>query len=114
MIFSQKYIVIESDVFLNSNLTNTEKILYGHIVALSQNDKGCCFMSTENLCKLMNIKKRQLNYSLAKLKSFNYISTLVIKNKRYITPTINKFLDNRKNENKEKEFFDYDWLNEEK
>lgn len=109
-----KFIVLEYDVLDNENLTNTEKLLYGYIVALSQNDKGCCFISTNKLCELMKITPRQLRNCLSTLKKFNYICTSVIKNKRYITPTINKFIEMRENENKKNiDLFDYDWLNDE-
>ena len=64
-------------------MKNTEKVLYGFIVALSKN-KGYCYMKTENLCKLVNVKPRQLRRCLLKLKKFNYIATDVIKNKRII------------------------------
>lgn len=107
-----KYVVIEYEVLDNPNLTNTEKILYGYIVALSQNEKGCCFMKTSRLCEIMNLKERQLRYCLAKLKKFNYISLTVIKNKRYITPTINKFMSNREKENDKIQLIDYNWLDE--
>lgn len=109
-----KFIVLEYDVLDNENLTNTEKLLYGYIVALSQNDKGCCFISTNRLCELMKLKPRQLKYCLSTLKKYNYISIVIEKNKRYITPTINKFIEMRDKENKKNiELFDYDWLNEE-
>ena len=109
-----KFIVLEYDVLDNENLTNTEKLLYGYIVALSQNDKGCCFASNQILCELLKLKPRQLKYCLATLKKYNYISTNIIKNKRYITPTINKFIEMRDKENKKNiDLFDYDWLNEE-
>ena len=109
-----KFIVLEYSVLENESLTNTEKLLYGYIVSLSQNDKGCCFASNEILCTLIGLKERQLKYCLSHLKKFNYISTSVIKGKRYITPTINKFLEDRDKENKKIiiDYEDYDWLGE--
>ena len=108
-----KFIVLEYDVLDNENLTNTEKLLYGYIVALSQNDKGYCFASTQALCELMRLKPRQLKYCLSNLKRYNYISIVIEKNKRYITPSINKFLQQRKEENSQKvDLFDYNWLEE--
>ena len=108
-----KFIVLEYDVLDNDNLTNTEKLLYGYIVALSQNDRGFCFASTQILCELMRLKPRQLKYCLSSLKKYNYISIVIEKNKRYITPTINKFIESRKEENSQKvDLFDYNWLEE--
>lgn len=108
-----KFIVLEYDVLDNENLTNTEKLLYGYIVALSQNDKGYCFASTQILCNLMKITPRHLKKCISNLKKYNYISTTIIKNKRYITPTINRFLQEREELNKKNiDLFDYDWLND--
>lgn len=107
-----KFIVIEYDILDNDKLSNTEKIVYAYIVALSH-DRGYCYSNNEYLCKLTKLKKRQLQYCLANLKNFNYISTTVIKNKRIITPTINNFINNRdeENENKSKlNLIDYNWL----
>lgn len=114
---NDKFIIIEFDILDNPDLTNTEKILYGYIAALSKNEYGCCFMKTSSLCKLVNLKERQLLYCLNKLKKFNYITTTVIKNKRYITPTINKFIEEREKINKNlsinPELENYNWLEDE-
>lgn len=117
---NSKFIVIEYDVLDNAELSHAEKILYGYIVALSQNEQGICFASTKKLCQLMGLKERQLLYCLATLKKFNYISSTVIQNnRRIIKPTINKFLENRIKENDERiqskklDLIDYDWLDDE-
>lgn len=108
-----KYIVLEYSVLDNDEISNSAKLLYGYIVGLSQNDKGCCFATTKALCDLMNMKKRNLLYCLNELKKFNYISSTVIKNKRYITPTINKFMEIRDKAVKNGiDLFDYDWLSD--
>lgn len=117
---NSKFIVIEYDVLDNVELSHAEKILYGYIVALSQNEQGICFASTKKLCNLMGLKERQLLYCLATLKKFNYISTTVIQNnRRIIKPTINSFIEKRIKDNDEKiknkklDLFDYDWLDDE-
>ncbi len=113
---NSRFIVIEYDVLDNAELSNAEKILYGYIVALSQNEKGYCYASTEKLAKLLGVKKRQLLYCLATLKKFNYISTTVVNNNhRIIKPTINSFIESREkeNENKRPDIFDYNWLEDE-
>lgn len=116
---NSRFIVIEYDVLDNAELSNAEKLLYGYIVALSQNDQGYCYASTKKLCKLMGLKERQLLYCLATLKKFNYISCTVINNnRRIIKPTINSFIEQRTKDNdakiqsKKLDLFDYDWLNE--
>lgn len=112
-----KFIVIEYDVLECKQLSNTEKVLYGYIVALSQKH-GCCFASNNILCELVGIKKRQLIYCLLKLQKLNFIlikkECLNEKTKRIIKPTINQFIEYRDKQNtkKEKELIEYDWLNE--
>lgn len=114
---NSKFIVIEWDVLECRDLTNTEKVLYGYIVALSQKN-GYCFASNNILCDLVGIKKRQLIYCLLKLQKLNFI--LIKKEKikdksiRIIKPTINQFIEYRDKQNKKhkKELIDYDWLND--
>lgn len=105
------FIVIESAVLLNENLKHSDKLLYGYIVAFSR-ITGYCYLSTKRLCELMGLKERQIRYCLSRLKKFNYITIDVIKNKRLITPSINKFISDREKKNKI-DLYDYDWLNEE-
>lgn len=108
-----RLVPVEREVLENMELTNTEKILYAYIVLLSQNEQGHCFMKTKKLGELVGIKERQLFYCLNRLKNFNYISTHVIKNKRYIKPTIQNFIDSRAEQNKAHQvnLIDCDWLN---
>ena len=116
---NSKFIIIEYDVLTTDYLNNTDKILYGYIVALSQNEYGTCFATTEYLCNLVGLKERQLYYSISKLKKYNFIS--IYKEKindkmtRSIKPTINQFIELRDKENKKiskNELVEYDWLNE--
>lgn len=108
-----KYVVIEFDILNNEKLSNTEKILYGFITVLASNSPKGCFASTKYLCDLMKLKPRQLKNCLANLKKFNYITCRIVKNKRYIVPTINQFLDHREKTNEQQQqLFDYDWLND--
>ena len=102
---------VERDVLKNNNLTNTDKLLYIHIVALSNNKDSGCFANNDCLCNLLNIKTRQLYYSLKKLKNFRYIKLIKLGGIRFIIPTINDFVNNRESENKI-DLVDYDWLNE--
>ena len=118
---TNKFIVLEYDLLECRDLTNTDKVLYGYIVALSQNESGSCYASSERLCELVGLKERQLYYSLAKLREYKFITIenkklIGLKNRRVITPTINEYIESRFKENKRKrvkvDLIEYDWLNE--
>lgn len=109
------FIPIDRDVLLNRELNSTDKIVYAIITVLAINSYKGCYAKNKYICELIGINIRQLQYCLSKLKKFNYI-TIEIKeyNKRIIKPTINKFIENRENENETiKDFVDYNWLEEE-
>ncbi len=107
------FIALETDVLLDKRLTSTEKILYSIICALSNNNTKCCYAKNEYICKLINLKERQLKYSLKKLKELNYIKVEIRNgNKRKITTTVNKFLEYRQSRTQNIELFDFDWLEE--
>ena len=108
-----KFIVLELEILDNDALTSTDKIVYGYIVALSQN-KGYTYIKIEKLAKITHLSVRQLNRCIAKLIYFDYITQNIIKKVRYLQPTINKFIAEReaKNENKI-QLFDYNWLDDE-
>ena len=113
-----KFIVLEYDLLECESLNNTDKILYGFIVALSQNIYGSCFAATETLCQLVGLKERQFYYSLSKLRKYNFISIYYDKKDekktRFIKPTINQFIELRDKENKKiskNELVEFDWLN---
>lgn len=109
------FCVVEMSVMLDKRLSKTDKLLYGIICALSNNAIHECYASTERLCEVVDIQKRQLQYSLAELVKYNYVSLTRRRGKRYIKPTINKFIEQRRKmkNNKQLDIFDtYDWLNE--
>lgn len=106
-----KFILIELEILDNESLTNTDKIVYGYIVALSQN-KGYTYIKIEKLSKITHLSVRQLNRCIAKLIYFNYISQTVVKKTRYLQPTINQFIAEREKKNENIQLFDYDWLND--
>lgn len=107
------FVAIESDVLLDKSLTNTDKIVYGVIGALSNNKYCACYATNEYICQLVNVEKRQLKYCLKNLKKYNYIIVEITKNKRLIKPTVNRFLQERRhsNNNTNDDVFYYDWLN---
>lgn len=108
------FVVIESDILLDTRLTSTDKILYAVICTLSTNKEHSCFANSEYLCRLLNIHERQLRNCLQHLSKYKYISIKFIKNRRYIKPTINKFLQIRSQRSRNIEqgsiFTDYNWL----
>lgn len=107
------FIALETDVLLDKRLTSTEKILYSIICALSNNNTKCCYAKNKYISSLANINERQLQYCLKHLKELNLITVEFNQNIRKITPTINKFLEFRKNKIKNIDLFDYDWLESE-
>ena len=109
-----KFIIIESQILLNFNLTPTEKLIYGFITVLCNNKNGGCYANNKYLSRITGLKTRQLQYCLKNLKKYNYITiTISNNNKRLIVPTINVFLESRKDNNIATDILDYDWLNNE-
>lgn len=108
------FVLIESQVLLDKNLNNTEKILYSYISALTNNKNNECFATTKHLSKIIGLKPRQLCYSLSKLKKYDYIDIKIENNnRRIITTKLNKFLEARSISNENIDLFDYDWLDNE-
>ena len=109
------FLVVEMSVMLDKRLGKTDKLLYGIICALSNNPMHECYASTEKLCDIVDIKERQFQYSLAKLVKFNYVISYRKRGKRYIKPTINRFIEDRQKmkNNKQLDIFNqFDWLND--
>lgn len=108
-----KFIVIEADVLLDSNLSNTDKVVYGLINSLSNRDDNCR-ASNHYLCKVLHISDRQLRRCLANLLKYNYIDIeLVNNNKRRIKTRVSTFIENRATTNNTNNLIDYNWLEEE-
>ena len=106
------FVIIETQVIADKNLTEAEKILYGFISALSSNRKGECYATNSYLAKFMSCDIRTIQRGLITLRKNGYITTTLKNgNKRIITPTINEFIKHRKEEQFE-ELFDYDWIGE--
>lgn len=109
------WVSIEADILVSNDLTSTEKVLYALISALSNNDKKKCFATNKYLGSVLDIKERNVQYCLKKLKDLKLIDIHFENNKRTITTTVNSFIDYRhkKVHNSEKNIiFDYDWLND--
>ena len=86
-----KGVWIPKDIYLNRDLTPTEKFLLVEIDSLSKN--GECFASNEHFAQFLGTSTRQVQYALKKLKDKGLISTFLIYRKgtkevekRIITP----------------------------
>lgn len=108
------YTILESNVILDKNLSSTEKILYSLICLFSNNKKGYCFKSNNELMEIMNLKHRQFYYCITSLKKYNYIIIKKVNTRTYIMPVINKIYieAEQKRQERRKNMFDYDWLND--
>lgn len=111
------YTILEADVILDKNLSSTEKILYSLICLFSNNKKGYCFKTNNELMEIMKLKHRQFYYCITSLKKYNYIIIKKNNNRTYIMPVINKIYveaERKRQERKEKnkDIYNYDWLNE--
>lgn len=104
------YVVFESQVIYDKNLTNTEKLLYSYISGLSLKT-GKCFASNSYLANLLQTTNRHVQRSLEKLRKQKYIIIKFNDYKRVITPTINKFVELRTSDST-KSFEMFNWLEE--
>ena len=70
--FTLPYIVIPVEVLFNSNLTSTEKILFGFINNLTYSTNGCR-ASNKWLGRLLAVSKQTISNGIGKLKKWKYI-----------------------------------------
>lgn len=108
-----KYYTIEYNVFEDSELTSTDKLVYA-VINNFRNSVEFTYATNKYFAKLLNLSERSIQYSLNNLKNKNYIKTYFINNKRMIT-SVNSHnkqeLNTKKIENDENiSFDDYNWL----
>ena len=109
------WVCIEADVLVSNALTSTEKVLYALISALSNNEKKKCFATNKYLGSVLDIKERNVQYCLKKLRDLKLIEFQFKNNRRFITTTVNSFIDYRQKKVHSSErnpIIDYDWLND--
>lgn len=105
------YVIIENDILKNNELTSTDKITYAYIQYYSNNSKGYCFLTIEQLAEKINITYRQLQNIINKLIKFNYIVRVKTKHRVYLMPTVNNIIRQRDKQNESKtSLFSYNWL----
>jgi hypothetical protein len=90
-----KGVWIEKEIYLNKNLTPTEKLLLAEIDSFSKN--GVCFASNEHFAEFLGITKKHVSSLVSKLRKMNLITvTLIYKegtkevDQRIITPILIK------------------------
>lgn len=103
------FIVIPKSVYFDKRLNFSDKIIFGIITALSNNDKNACFCSNIYFTNITNLTDRQIRNCLSNLKKYNYIKINFEKSKRRIRTFVDETLYKH---NKKVQMFDYDWLNE--
>lgn len=104
-------VTVEMQIILDTEITNTTKLLYTIVSALSKKN-GTCFAGNDYLSRMLNTTTRQVQRCLETLKKKGYIVIDMSNNKRTITPAIQKIVEIRENNvEKFKEIFSYDWLN---
>ena len=101
------FTVVETDLILDTRLSDSEKLLYSFIVVLCNNKENTCFATNSYFSTLMNCDTRTIQRYLFNLRKYGYIKIdIKEENRRTIQPMICKFIKDRK------ELFDYDWLNQ--
>lgn len=117
------FVILESSILKNKNLTNSAKILYACICFSSNNESGYCFRNNKELMQLANISEKQFYRNIKQLTEMNYITTLVENNEKHYIPLSNKIYkelearrkakeEELKTKKEEFEILDFDWLND--
>jgi len=73
------YAIITAEVRYNNNLTDSEKLLYGEITALS-NQKGYCWSSNKYFADLYDVTKGTISKRISKLVDEGYLKRELIRN----------------------------------
>lgn len=99
---AERFYKIPDRILSDKRISYAEKILYGIVLRLSQNEEGKCFASNQHLANLMNCSSSSITKWLNKLEITGYITrqTIYAKDtrcvdKRYITPMTTPAVDLR-------------------
>lgn len=128
------FIQIPEIVYRNKEISNLDKLLFGHILSLNA-QKGFCWATNAFLCETHDITERTLQKALKRLSDNNLINIVLDnlgenKSRRriYVSPIIKNAMEDSslyrgspvKNDyhniegniedNTNKEIFDYNWL----
>ncbi len=90
-------ISIPPQVLFNPSLTSTEKLLFGILQNLAQEEEGCCRASNNYLGNLLGVGSQTVSNSIAKLKRYEFIEVSMeeqngfnINRKIFINPKFSK------------------------
>ena len=103
------YTILESELIFDKRLSPTCKILYAIICSYSNNSNGYCYLRYSQLANMIGLSIRQFRRCISDLRILNYITIFNRNNRNFIMPTINKAVEDRKNNNN---WIEYDWLEE--
>lgn len=121
--YIENYVKIDKKLFEDKRLTSSDIIILSYIRNLS-NIEGYCWATNGKISDLTNISKATVKRIITKLTDLKYITKWEFRKKgkrvRFLTPiTINKIENQKENtilelieKSKNKELFDYDWLND--
>ena len=108
-----KYYIIEYNVFEDSELTSTDKLVYA-IINNFRNSVEFTYATNKYFARLLNLSERSIQYSLNNLKNKNYIEIYFINNKRMIksinSPNQNDLMQKKIENDENINFDDYNWL----
>ncbi len=80
---TSEFIITPRILFRDKNLSRTDIDVLSLIISLALN-KGYCYVTNDYLKEYINSSERTINYSLSKLKKFDYIIVKNENNKRRI------------------------------
>ena len=108
------YVVIESDLIMNKDISCQAKILYAIIVLHAQNKSGYCYLTYEQLANILNVSVRQIYRNVNELVKNNFVTIIKGKYRNYFKPIINTLIENReKLINLPLEQLEFNWLENE-
>ena len=76
-------IVLDDFIVKSNSINSTDKLVYGVIIALT-NNLGYCYASNDYIFKKVNLSKRTITKSISNLKKANYIRVETINYQRNI------------------------------
>ncbi|NHZ85806.1 MAG: hypothetical protein GWP19_07985 [Planctomycetia bacterium] len=88
MLKSPEYIIIPQQVFLSSEIRQSDKVLYGAIYWFHSMKDGVCFASNSALANAVGISDKSIQNSLTRLEKYGLIKRTETGKKRKIVPLV--------------------------